>query len=94
MNYTGQTSFAEMFEYYCNRNVTNEREYNERDMMRWVKQQLTSAHRDATEEVAKAHKRGWEQAKREAFEIARTTQIGYIQTTIAAMEYKEKVNEP
>lgn len=82
MNYTGQTSFAEMFEYYCTRNVTNEREYNEREMMRWAKQQLATAHRE-----------GWEQGKKEAFEIARTTQIGYIQTTIAAMEYKEKVND-
>ena len=59
MNYTGQTSFAEMFEYYCNRNVTNEREYNEREMLRWLKQQLQQAHRS-----------GWEQCQREAKEIA------------------------
>ena len=59
----------------------------------WVKyEDAEQAHRDATEDVAKAHKRGWEQAKREAFEIARTTQIGYIQTTIAAMGYKERTN--
>ena len=31
-----------------------------------LEQQLQQAHRDATEEVAKAHKRGWKQAKREA----------------------------
>lgn len=42
-NYTGQTSFAEMFEYYLKRNVTNEREYNERAMLRWVNQQLQQA---------------------------------------------------
>ena len=30
---------------------------------------------------------------KEAFEIARTTQIGYIQTTIAAMEYKGVLDE-
>lgn len=43
MNYTGQTGFAEMFEYYLKRNVTNEREYNERAMLRWVDQQLQQA---------------------------------------------------
>ena len=40
------------------------------------------------EQLAQARREGWEQGKKEAFEIARTTQIGYIQTTIAAMEYK------
>ena len=97
MNYTGQTSFAEMFEYYCNRNVTNEREYNEREMLRWLKQQLQQAHRDATEEVAKAHKRGWEQAKREALCAATLhlcNPVGEkIADAIASMEYKEKAND-
>ena len=45
------------------------------------------------EQLAQARREGWEQGKGEAVEIARTTQIGYIQTTIAAMEYKEKANE-
>lgn len=31
-----------------------------------VAELIQQAHRDATEEVTKAHKRGWEQAKREA----------------------------
>ena len=31
MKYTGQTSFADMFEYYCTRNVTNEREYRQKE---------------------------------------------------------------
>ena len=49
--------------------------------------------RFTVEDLQAAHRSGWEQGKREAFEIARTTQIGYIQTTIAAMEYKEKAND-
>lgn len=104
MNYTGQTSFADMFEYYCTRNVTNEREYNEREMLRWLKQQLQQAHRDTTEEVAKAHKRGWEQAKREAVKLANTldkwgdwesdlTDSDLIANAIAAMEYGGKAND-
>lgn len=90
MNYTGQTSFAEMFEYYCTRNVTNEREYNEREMMRWAKQQLAQAHRE-----------GWEQGKQRAEDIANNIDAcagdcsGYsvISDAIAAMEYREKAND-
>ena len=58
-----------------------------------LQQQLQQARREADEAAKNAFRRGWEQAKKEAFEIARTTQIGYIQTTIAAMEYKEKAND-
>lgn len=66
-----------------------------------LEQQLTSTHRDATEEVAKAHKRGWEQAKRECENIAENIPScaddcggsGVIYDAIAAMEYKEKVND-
>ena len=78
MNYTGQTSFADMFEYYCTRNVTNEREYNEREMLRWLKQQLQQAHRQ-----------GWEQAKKQAEGIADFYKPEDIGEAIANMEYKE-----
>ena len=93
MNYTGQTSFAEMFEYYCTRNVTSAREYEEREMMRWAKDRIQQAPRE-----------GWEQAKREAAGIIDDTeevesmsvyaQLGDAHRTkmsiadaIAAMEY-------
>ena len=36
-----------------------------------LEQQLATAHRDATEEVAKAHKRGWEQGKQQASGICK-----------------------
>ena len=67
--------------------------------------ELASAHRDATEEVAKAHKRGWEQGKREAREhcfkmatnganhdMARHSSA-ILSDIIAAMEYGGKAND-
>ena len=87
MNYTGQTSFAEMFEYYCARNVTNEREYNEREMMRWTKQQLATAHREADSSAKDAFRRGWEQCHRECVIIADNGPSPVAATMIAAMEY-------
>ena len=103
MSDTGQTSFADMFEYYCTRNVTNEREYNEREMLRWLKQQLQQAHRTAEESAKDAHRRGWEQAKKEAVEVANTLDkwgdwesdqpdFALIADAIAALEYKEPTN--
>ena len=58
----------------------------------WIYEQVTSGnyaidHKSAWLAYQQAHREGWEQGKKEAFEIARTTQIGKIQTTIAAMEY-------
>lgn len=82
MNYTGQTSFAEMFEYYCTRNVTSAREHKEREMMRWAKYRIQQARRE-----------GWEQAKREIKEMVQDEYCGSWDTlysTIAAMEYEEK----
>ncbi len=60
---------------------------------------IQQAHRAATEEVAQAHKRGWEQCQREAAEIARahnkcpSSMSEFIARNIAAMEYKEPTNE-
>jgi len=41
MNYTGQTNFVDMLDYYCNRNICNEREFNEREMLLWVRSELS-----------------------------------------------------
>lgn len=74
-----------------------------------LEQQLASARRDATEEVAKAYKRGWEQAKREAKSTILDhftccdfshgcdhdwcNMLKEIADAIAAMEYKEGDHE-
>ncbi len=61
-----------------------------------LEQQLQQSHRDATEEVAKAHKRGWEQAKAEAVgkveylyknSLGSRVLISVAADAIAAMEY-------
>lgn len=77
-------------EYYCTRNVTSAREHKEREMMRWAKQQLATAHRE-----------GWEQCQMECVDIAEehasNPSVGAvaekIADAIAAMEYKEKAND-
>lgn len=84
MNYTGQTSFAEMFEYYCTRNVTSAREYKEREMMRWAKDRIQQAHGE-----------GWEQCQMECVDVAEEhasnpfggAMAEKIADAIAAMEY-------
>ena len=69
-----------------------------------LKQQLASSNRDATEEVAKAHKRGWEQAKAEAKDAvecadydaddwSRRNPEHVAVAAIAAMEYGGKAND-
>lgn len=91
MNYTGQASFAEMFEYYCSRNVTNEREYNEREMMRWLKQQLTKARREGWEQAKKQAKDAVECANYDLDDWSRRNPEHVAVAAIAAMEYKEDV---
>jgi len=66
-----------------------------------LEQQLAQARRDATEEVAKAHRRGWEQAKAEAIKVIdkvdNLSRMGcfvtadMLKNNVAAMEYKEDV---
>ena len=67
--------------------------------------ELQSAHRDATEEAAKAHKRGWEQCQKEAVKAAKHShhpegcfcdwcRIAHsASAAIAAMEYGGKAND-
>ena len=67
-----------------------------------LQQQLSEAHRSATEEVAKAHKRGWEQCKRECAFIVQNYEhnpdrdgdfADQLDEVIASMEYKEGKDE-
>lgn len=58
------------------------------DIIARLKQQLQQASRDATEEAAKAHRHGWEQAKLEATRLAIVKVTSYdVADAIAAMEY-------
>lgn len=84
-------------------------EFEKVDCIYALRLELQQARRDATEEVAKAHKRGWEQAKREITELlvhrhncmyradgSAKHMLDIIDgcvEAIAAMEYKEKAND-